>query len=97
MYTDLFTPLFASLITFLLDTIVFITADVAALIVQAAGGAMVSIADNPEGSEQGARIMVGGILVQMGMSPSSIFQTHLNHAYTIFVLSGHYNLLHRCY
>lgn len=88
MYANPLVPMFVSLITLSLDTIVFITADVAALIVQAAGGAMASIADTPEGSEQGARIMVGGILVQMGMSPPSIFLAHLNYAYPFLCLAA---------
>jgi len=96
MYTDLFTPKFASLIRFLLDTIVFITADVAALIVQSAGGAMASIADTPEGSEQGAKIMVGGILVQMGKPLITSF-TNIHAMLTSSVLSGYYDLLYCCH
>ncbi|KAG8783141.1 hypothetical protein FRC12_020051 [Ceratobasidium sp. 428] len=44
---------------------IFITADVAALIVQAAGGAMASTADTPEGSRRGGNIMLAGIVIQL--------------------------------
>ncbi|QRW20635.1 RTA1-like protein [Rhizoctonia solani] len=48
-----------------LYSIIFITADVTALIIQAAGGAMASIARTPEGSERGGKIMLGGIVIQL--------------------------------
>jgi RTA1 like protein len=47
------------------DVIVFLTADVAALIVQAVGGAQASTAANPE---DGAHIMLIGIFLQQGES-----------------------------
>ncbi|KAG8927882.1 hypothetical protein FRC03_011467 [Tulasnella sp. 419] len=48
-------------------SIIFITADVLALTIQAAGGGIASSAedDDPHGAERGAQIMVGGIIVQM--------------------------------
>ncbi|KAG8954528.1 hypothetical protein FRC03_011468 [Tulasnella sp. 419] len=48
-------------------SIIFITADVLALTIQAAGGGIASSAadDDPDGAERGANIMVGGIIVQM--------------------------------
>ncbi|ELU38848.1 RTA1 domain-containing protein [Rhizoctonia solani AG-1 IA] len=48
-----------------LYSIIFITADVTALIIQAAGGAMASVARTPEGSERGGKIMLGGIVIQL--------------------------------
>ncbi|EJD50224.1 RTA1-domain-containing protein [Auricularia subglabra TFB-10046 SS5] len=45
-------------------SIVFLTADTAALIVQAVGGAQASAADTREGADKGAKIMLGGIIVQ---------------------------------
>ncbi|KAG8970773.1 hypothetical protein FRC05_011724 [Tulasnella sp. 425] len=46
-------------------SILFISADFVALVVQAIGGATASSADDPKGAEKGANIMVAGILVQM--------------------------------
>ncbi|KIO15842.1 hypothetical protein M407DRAFT_201910, partial [Tulasnella calospora MUT 4182] len=46
-------------------SIVFITGDFIALIIQAIGGAAAASADTPEASERGANIMVAGIIVQM--------------------------------
>jgi len=46
------------------DSIVFLTADFIALVVQAVGGAMASMADTLEGAEQGAQVMLGGIGLQ---------------------------------
>ncbi|KAG8895977.1 hypothetical protein FRC01_012094 [Tulasnella sp. 417] len=46
-------------------SILFITADFAALIVQAVGGAAAASAETPEASERGANIMVAGIIIQM--------------------------------
>ncbi|KAH7338428.1 RTA1-domain-containing protein [Rhizoctonia solani] len=48
-----------------LYSIIFISADVTALVIQAAGGAMASIAKTPEGAEQGGQIMLGGIVIQL--------------------------------
>ncbi|CAE6451672.1 unnamed protein product [Rhizoctonia solani] len=48
-----------------LYSIIFITADVTALVIQAAGGAMASIADTPDGAEQGGQVMLGGIVIQL--------------------------------
>ncbi|KAG8717877.1 hypothetical protein FRC08_006472 [Ceratobasidium sp. 394] len=44
---------------------IFITADVAALVVQAVGGAMASTANTPEGSRRGGNIMLAGIVIQL--------------------------------
>ncbi|KAG9023505.1 hypothetical protein FS837_005765 [Tulasnella sp. UAMH 9824] len=46
-------------------SILFISADLVALVVQAVGGAAAASAETPEGSERGANIMVAGIIVQM--------------------------------
>ncbi|KAG8949405.1 hypothetical protein FRC04_008640 [Tulasnella sp. 424] len=46
-------------------SILFISADFIALVVQAIGGATASSADDPKGAEKGANIMVAGIIVQM--------------------------------
>ncbi|CEL63485.1 putative protein C17G6,02c OS=Schizosaccharomyces pombe (strain 972 / ATCC 24843) GN=SPAC17G6.02c PE=4 SV=1 [Rhizoctonia solani AG-1 IB] len=48
-----------------LYSIIFITADVTALVIQAAGGAMASIADTLDGAERGGQIMLGGIVIQL--------------------------------
>ncbi|KAG8725150.1 hypothetical protein FRC11_001920 [Ceratobasidium sp. 423] len=48
-----------------LYSIIFISADVTALVIQAAGGAMASIADTPDGAEQGGKIMLAGIVIQL--------------------------------
>ncbi|CAE6427639.1 unnamed protein product [Rhizoctonia solani] len=48
-----------------LYSIIFISADVTALVIQAAGGAIASIADTPSGAEQGGKIMLGGIVIQL--------------------------------
>ncbi|CAE6413256.1 putative protein C17G6,02c [Schizosaccharomyces pombe 972h-] [Rhizoctonia solani] len=48
-----------------LYSIVFISADVTALVIQAVGGAMASIADTLDGAERGGRIMLGGIIIQL--------------------------------
>jgi NADH:ubiquinone oxidoreductase subunit 4 (subunit M) len=40
---------------------------VTALIIQAAGGAMASIADTHEDAERGGNIMLAGIIIQLGM------------------------------
>ncbi|QRV97758.1 RTA1-like protein [Ceratobasidium sp. AG-Ba] len=44
---------------------IFITADVAALVIQAVGGAMASIADTHEAAERGGNIMLAGIIIQL--------------------------------
>ncbi|KAG9118476.1 hypothetical protein FRC07_007001, partial [Ceratobasidium sp. 392] len=44
---------------------IFITADVAALVIQAAGGAMASTANTPQGSKNGGNIMLAGIVIQL--------------------------------
>ncbi|KIO22641.1 hypothetical protein M407DRAFT_116512 [Tulasnella calospora MUT 4182] len=46
-------------------SILFISADLVALVVQAVGGAAAASADTPDGAERGANIMVAGIIVQM--------------------------------
>ncbi|KAH7338437.1 RTA1 like protein-domain-containing protein [Rhizoctonia solani] len=48
-----------------LYSIIFITADVTALVIQAIGGAMASIANTLEGAEQGSHVMLGGIVIQL--------------------------------
>ncbi|CAE6443322.1 unnamed protein product [Rhizoctonia solani] len=48
-----------------LYSMIFISADVIALVIQAAGGAMASIADTPDGAEWGGQIMLGGIVIQL--------------------------------
>ncbi|KAG8738022.1 hypothetical protein FRC11_001670 [Ceratobasidium sp. 423] len=48
-----------------LYSIIFISADVTALVIQAVGGAMASIADTLDGAERGGRIMLGGIIIQL--------------------------------
>ncbi|KAF8595570.1 RTA1-domain-containing protein [Ceratobasidium sp. AG-I] len=47
-----------------LYSIIFITADVTALIIQAVGGAMASIADTLDGANRGGNIMLAGIIIQ---------------------------------
>ena len=49
-----------------IDPIIFISADVTALVIQAVGGAMASIADTLDGAERGGRTMLGGIIIQLG-------------------------------
>ncbi|KIO22638.1 hypothetical protein M407DRAFT_27826 [Tulasnella calospora MUT 4182] len=46
-------------------SILFISADFAALVIQAVGGATAASADTSSGSETGGNIMVAGIIVQM--------------------------------
>ncbi|KIO22639.1 hypothetical protein M407DRAFT_79016 [Tulasnella calospora MUT 4182] len=46
-------------------SILFVSADLVALVVQALGGATAASADTHEGSERGANIMVAGVIVQM--------------------------------
>ncbi|KAG9048665.1 hypothetical protein FS837_012293 [Tulasnella sp. UAMH 9824] len=46
-------------------SILFITADLISLVVQAVGGAAAASAETPEAAERGANIMVAGIIVQM--------------------------------
>ncbi|CAE6432776.1 unnamed protein product, partial [Rhizoctonia solani] len=48
-----------------LYSIIFISADVTALVIQAVGGAMASIADTLDGAERGGRIMLAGIVIQL--------------------------------
>lgn len=48
------------------DSTIFITADVTALVIQAAGGALASIANTHEGAERGGNIMLAGIIIQLG-------------------------------
>ncbi|KIO16763.1 hypothetical protein M407DRAFT_85640, partial [Tulasnella calospora MUT 4182] len=45
--------------------ITFITLDVSALVVQSVGGAQASAAETLEGANRGAKVMVGGIILQM--------------------------------
>ncbi|KAG8925052.1 hypothetical protein FRC00_004393, partial [Tulasnella sp. 408] len=45
--------------------ITFISLDLAALIVQSVGGSQASAADTLEGANRGAKVMVGGIILQM--------------------------------
>ncbi|KAF8601741.1 RTA1-domain-containing protein [Ceratobasidium sp. AG-I] len=47
-------------------SIIFITADVTALVIQAVGGALASIADTLDGANQGGNIMLAGIIIQLG-------------------------------
>lgn len=49
-----------------LDSIIFITADVTALVIQAVGGALASIANTLEGADRGGNIMLAGIVIQLG-------------------------------
>lgn len=50
-----------------LDLIIFIALDLAALTVQSIGGARASqAAENNEDADPGGRIMLGGIILQMG-------------------------------
>ena len=50
-------------------SIIFVTCDVIALVIQAIGGANASISfTNGKDPEPGAKIMVGGIIFQIGMS-----------------------------
>lgn len=51
------------------DSILFIAADVAALVVQSIGGAKASAADTLASANKGARTMVVGIIMQMGEQP----------------------------
>ncbi|KAG8910932.1 hypothetical protein FRC01_006041 [Tulasnella sp. 417] len=46
-------------------SILFVTADFAALIVQSVGGAAAAMADTHEASEKGSHVMVAGIIIQM--------------------------------
>ncbi|TFK26902.1 RTA1 like protein, partial [Coprinopsis marcescibilis] len=46
-------------------TIVFVSCDVLSLVVQAAGGAMAASAEDLEGANMGANIMLGGIVFQL--------------------------------
>ncbi|CUA69861.1 putative protein C17G6,02c [Schizosaccharomyces pombe 972h-] [Rhizoctonia solani] len=48
-----------------LYSIIFITADVTALVIQAIGGAMASIADTLDDAEEGSHVMLGGIIIQL--------------------------------
>ena len=48
------------------DAKIFIAADVTALVIQAVGGAMASIADTYEAAERGGNIMLAGIIIQLG-------------------------------
>lgn len=50
--------------TSLTDSIVFVSADVVALTIQAVGGGLASSAADPAGAEDGAKVMLGGILLQ---------------------------------
>ncbi|KAF8601729.1 RTA1-domain-containing protein [Ceratobasidium sp. AG-I] len=45
--------------------IIFLTADVTALVLQAIGGALASIADTLEGANRGGNIMLAGIVIQL--------------------------------
>jgi hypothetical protein len=47
------------------DSRIFLSCDVIALVVQAAGGAMASMANTREGAETGSKIMLGGIFFQL--------------------------------
>jgi hypothetical protein len=46
-------------------TIIFCSFDIVSLVVQAVGGAMASMANDHEGAQKGANIMLGGIIFQM--------------------------------
>ncbi|KAG9126453.1 hypothetical protein FRC07_003347, partial [Ceratobasidium sp. 392] len=45
--------------------IIFLTADVTALLLQAIGGALASVADTLEGANRGGNIMLSGIVIQL--------------------------------
>ncbi|KAG8985938.1 hypothetical protein FRB94_004803 [Tulasnella sp. JGI-2019a] len=46
-------------------TYLFVGTDVTALLIQSVGGAMAATANTPSGSQSGAHVMVGGIILQM--------------------------------
>jgi hypothetical protein len=50
------------------DSIIFCSADFVALVVQAVGGGMAATANTRAGADQGGKIMLGGIIFQLGMS-----------------------------
>lgn len=52
-----------SLTRFGLDSVIFVCADVVALVIQAAGGGIASGSD----SNLGGNIMLAGIIIQLGM------------------------------
>jgi hypothetical protein len=49
-----------------IDSRIFLSCDLIALVVQAAGGAIASTAKTHEGSANGGKIMLGGIVFQLG-------------------------------
>jgi hypothetical protein len=49
----------------IIDSRIFLSCDLIALVVQAAGGAMASTAKTREGSATGGKIMLGGIVFQL--------------------------------
>lgn len=49
-----------------IDAIIFLVADFIALGVQGAGGGIASSAATLEGANNGGRIMLGGIILQLG-------------------------------
>jgi RTA1 like protein len=54
-------------------TIVFVTGDVISLVIQAAGGAMAATAKTNTASNEGAQVMVGSVMWQMGASAARYF------------------------
>lgn len=54
-------------------TIVFVIGDLISLVIQAVGGGQASAADNLDDANKGAKVMVGGVMFQMGMFSSGIF------------------------
>lgn len=56
----------------LADLKIFVTADVFALVVQAAGGGIASSATTNSGSANGAHIMLAGIFLQMGENATAL-------------------------
>jgi hypothetical protein len=45
--------------------VIFLTADVTALVLQAIGGAVASVADTLEGANRGGNVMLAGIVIQL--------------------------------
>lgn len=48
-------------------TVVFVTGDLISLVVQAVGGGQASAADTLAGANQGAYVMVGGVMVSLAL------------------------------
>lgn len=56
----------------LLDAIIFLTGDIVSLVVQGAGGGIASAAKTYELADNGAHIMLGGIVFQLSESYSPL-------------------------